>query len=210
MKKLRSRRPSPAMALAFVALMVALSGAAIALPGKGSVQGNDIKKNAITGKAVKNDSLTGSDVNESTLGQVPSAATSDSATTSDETARLLHWSTGEFPEGTDKTLLTIGGLTLTASCVADTTKTQLKYVVSGPADGFGEGLTHDLAPGSLPGIINSDADSASVDLLDAEDGGFMLGDASGVRVVGVLGGLVDGAGGASGICEAWGFATIDN
>jgi len=93
------RRPSPAMAVAFVALLAALSGTAIALPGKnsvdsgdiknGTIRGKDIHKNAVTGKKVKNgslagadvknDSLTGLDVNESTLAQVPSANTANSA-----------------------------------------------------------------------------------------------------------------------------------
>ena len=103
------RRPSPAMAVAFVALLAALSGTAVALPGKntvnsgdiknGQVKGKDIGKNTVTGKKVKNSSLTGGDVkneslaggdvtndslvgddiNESTLGKVPSAGTADLA-----------------------------------------------------------------------------------------------------------------------------------
>jgi hypothetical protein len=97
---LANRRPTPAMALAFIALLAALSGTAVALPGKNSVDSGDIKNkqvkgkdlanNAVAAKKVKNgsltgadikdDSLTGSDVNESTLGQVPSAANADNAT----------------------------------------------------------------------------------------------------------------------------------
>jgi hypothetical protein len=93
------RHPSPAMAVAFVALLAALSGTAVALPGKNTVDSGDIKKNAVrnadirknavngkkvknsslAGADVKNDSLTGNDINESTLGKVPSAATADLA-----------------------------------------------------------------------------------------------------------------------------------
>lgn len=103
------RRPSPAMAVAFVALLAALSGTAVALPGKNTVDSGDLKKNAVknadiaknavngkkvknsslasgdvkneslTGGDVKNESLTGSDINESTLGKVPSAAIADLA-----------------------------------------------------------------------------------------------------------------------------------
>ncbi len=93
MREFLARRPSPAMAVAFVALLAALSGTAIALPGRntvdsgdiinGQVKGKDIRNNAVTGKKVKNgaiktldvgdDTLTGADVNEGTLGQVPSA-----------------------------------------------------------------------------------------------------------------------------------------
>jgi hypothetical protein len=87
-----SGRPSPAMAVAFIALLAALSGTAVALPGKNTVDSGDIKKgnvkssdlaaNAVRGGKVRNgsltgadskdNSLTGADVDESTLGQVPS------------------------------------------------------------------------------------------------------------------------------------------
>jgi hypothetical protein len=98
---LAKRRPSPAMAVAFVALLAALSGTAVALPGKNSVDSADIKNkqvkgkdlasnavtsakiknNSITGADVLDDSLTGADINESSLGKVPSATNADSATT---------------------------------------------------------------------------------------------------------------------------------
>ena len=104
-----ARRPSPAMAVAFVALLAALSGTAVALPGKNTVDSGDLKKNAVkapdiarnavtgpkirngavtrskirngavNGQKVQDDSLTGTDINESTLGQVPSAASANSA-----------------------------------------------------------------------------------------------------------------------------------
>jgi hypothetical protein len=99
MRRFLASRPSPAMAVAFVALLAALSGTAIALPGtnsvdsgdikNGQVKGKDVGRNAVTGKKVKNrsltgadvrdNSLTGADINESTLGQVPSANTANSA-----------------------------------------------------------------------------------------------------------------------------------
>jgi hypothetical protein len=95
------RRPSPAMAVAFIALLAALSGTAVALPGRntvdsgdlkrGAVKAGDIGRNAVTGPKirngsvgsadVRNDGLTGTDINESALGQVPSANTANSATT---------------------------------------------------------------------------------------------------------------------------------
>jgi hypothetical protein len=90
-QKLMRRRPSPAMVVAFVALVAALGGSAVALPGKNKVDKNDIKKNAVGAKQIKtgavagseakNDSLTGADVDESSLAKVPSAAAADSATT---------------------------------------------------------------------------------------------------------------------------------
>ena len=71
------RSPSPSMAVAFIALVAALSGTAIALPGKntvdsgdlknGQVKGKDIGKNAVTAKKVKNGTLTGADVKDASL-----------------------------------------------------------------------------------------------------------------------------------------------
>ena len=99
MRRFFDRRPSPAMAVAFVALLAALSGTAVALPGINTVdsgdiknstirskdvrnnnlKGSDVRNGSLTGTDVKNDSLTGADINESTLGQVPSANTANSA-----------------------------------------------------------------------------------------------------------------------------------
>jgi hypothetical protein len=96
-----SGRPSPAMAVAFIALLAALSGTAVALPGKNTVDSGDLKKNAVktrdiarnavttpkirngavNSRKVRNNSLTGTDINESTLGQVPSANTANHANT---------------------------------------------------------------------------------------------------------------------------------
>jgi hypothetical protein len=87
------------MALAFVALLAALGGTAVALPGKNSVKkddiargavGNsDIARNAVTARKVKNRSITGRKrrlnavgggaVKESSLGKVPSAGSADTA-----------------------------------------------------------------------------------------------------------------------------------
>jgi hypothetical protein len=77
------------MGVAFVALLAALSGTAIALPGTNSVNSGDIVNNTVRGKDIRNgsvggkdikngsvksldvgdDSLTGTDINESTLDQ---------------------------------------------------------------------------------------------------------------------------------------------
>lgn len=83
------RLPSPAMAVAFVALLAALGGTAVALPGKnsvkkddiaaGAVNSSDIKNSSVLGKDVRNNTLTGLDVNEARLGKVPSAARADTA-----------------------------------------------------------------------------------------------------------------------------------
>lgn len=88
-RKLGRLRPSPALIVAVAALVFAVSGVAVALPGKNSVATKDIKKNAVTAAKIKdgavttsklgNDAVTGAKVNEATLGKVPSAGTADTA-----------------------------------------------------------------------------------------------------------------------------------
>jgi hypothetical protein len=82
-------RPSPAMVLAVIALIAALSGTAFAALGKNTVGSRQLKKKAVTtGKIannavnsakVANGSLTGTDINVKALGKVPSAESADSA-----------------------------------------------------------------------------------------------------------------------------------
>jgi hypothetical protein len=78
-----SRRPSPAMVVAVIALICALTGTAWAALGKNSVGSKQlksnavttakIKKEAVTAKKVKKDTLTGTQIDESKLGPVPVA-----------------------------------------------------------------------------------------------------------------------------------------
>ena len=109
----RRGRPSPAMAVAFVALLAALSGTAVALPGsntvdsgdlrRGAVKNADIARAAVTGSKIRNDAITGSKIqngtitgaklandtvtgaliNESTLGTVPRAERANTAGTAE-------------------------------------------------------------------------------------------------------------------------------
>jgi hypothetical protein len=76
------RRPSAAMLVAIVALVVAASGTAVA--ASKLVSGNSlIKKNSLSGNRLKNRSVTGAKIVVGSLGTVPSAAhasTADSAT----------------------------------------------------------------------------------------------------------------------------------
>ncbi len=72
-KAMRKARPSPAMVVAFVALLAALGGTAGALSGKNGVDNNDIKKNAVDSANIVKNGVTGDDAKESTFGEVPSA-----------------------------------------------------------------------------------------------------------------------------------------
>jgi hypothetical protein len=89
MKGLLARRPSPAMVVALIALVCALTGTAWAALGKNSVGTKQlknnavttakIKKEAVTAKKVKKHSLTGQNIDLAKLGTVPSATNATSA-----------------------------------------------------------------------------------------------------------------------------------
>jgi hypothetical protein len=82
-------RPSPAMIVAVIALVLALTGTAFAALGKNSVGSRQLKSksvttgkianNAVNGAKVANGSLTGQDINLSALGTVPTATSAASA-----------------------------------------------------------------------------------------------------------------------------------
>jgi hypothetical protein len=102
MRFILNHRPSPAMAVACIALTVALGGtsyAAITLP-KNSVGAKQLEKNAVTPVKVKANaitspkvaanSLTGADVNEASLGAVPSATNAINATNATNAANATN------------------------------------------------------------------------------------------------------------------------
>ena len=70
MKQLKSRRPSPAMVVAVIALVVALAGTAYAAQ---TINGGAIKKQTIGAGKLKHKTLTGYQINTNQLGVVPAA-----------------------------------------------------------------------------------------------------------------------------------------
>jgi hypothetical protein len=122
-------RVSPSMAVAFIALLLALSGAsyaAVKLPARSvgarelkpkAVTRAAIKANAVDGSKVAADALTGSDIKEASLGQVPSAASAASSTHAGAAAALdrvtYRAAAGSVPPG-DPTTNGLAGAT--ASC----------------------------------------------------------------------------------------------
>ena len=156
MSKLIPRRPSPAMALAFVALLAALSGTAIALPGKNSVQSNDIKRNAITSPKikknavrssdikkgavrssdVKNDSLTGADILEGSLGTVPSANVANSAAAAASFGGFGVQRIGPFnlAAGATRAVFSAAPFAITATCTVTATEIEAALVIDTSQD----------------------------------------------------------------------------
>jgi hypothetical protein len=210
-----SHRPSPALIVALIALVAALAGSAVALPGKNKVDKNDIKKNAIQGKQVKNDTLTGDDVDESTLGQVPSAATASSAANA-ENAGALNGLTRIPPttiaEGApEATLATVGAFTIGLACNSAATSAtgELRIRTSVADSGWESGADDDfnLDPGGF-GTLASHADNDAPDtptFSTPNDAAFgaMTPDAS-TALDGSLQLVVDGGPGLTGTCTAWG------
>src|SRR5215211_5404738 len=78
------RRPSPALVVAMLALLVGLSGSALAGDvvriAKGSLPGNRLKPRTVSGDRIKRNSLTSAEVAESRLSKVPLAARADVVT----------------------------------------------------------------------------------------------------------------------------------
>ena len=70
MREPGSRRPSPAMVVAIVALIVALAGTAYAAQ---TINGGAIMKQTIGGGKLKQNTLTGFQINTNKLGLVPAA-----------------------------------------------------------------------------------------------------------------------------------------
>ncbi len=70
MRILQNRRPSPAMIVALIALVVALAGTAYAAQ---TINGGAIKKQTIGGGKLKKKTLTGFQINTNKLGVVPAA-----------------------------------------------------------------------------------------------------------------------------------------
>ena len=70
----RLRLPSPAMAVALLALFVALGGTGYAVT---KINGKVLKDRSVPAKKLKKDQLTGTEINEGKLGKVPAAAQAD-------------------------------------------------------------------------------------------------------------------------------------
>src|SRR3954463_8009632 len=89
----RIKLPSPAMAIALLALFVALAGtgyAAVKVNGKNiknkTIAGKKLKNRTITGAKLKSNTLTGKQIKESKLATVPKAAAATTAGTANAVA----------------------------------------------------------------------------------------------------------------------------
>lgn len=153
------RRPSPALVVAVIALVVSCAGTAgarILITSKdvkdGSLQGKDIRANTITGRNVKGlsgrdvlkNGLDGSDIDEATLDTVPSATNATNATraTTAGTADAIkgvHFGRAYFKaqSGTGATVLfDEGGVRVQAACGTGGALAVNAVPTAGGADGL--------------------------------------------------------------------------
>ena len=159
-----------ALGTALLALVAATGGTALALPGKHSVQRNDLARNAVTSGQVKNDSLTGRDIDEATLalGKVAAAQTADRAGNG-----AVGITFRGAPDGRQVIVFNQGGLLLKATCTPATDLVLTMETTVNDAAVFAETHDHDgrgdLNSDDLPGITDQgDFDSGDLVLLDGE------------------------------------------
>ena len=70
MEKLRSRRPSAGTILGALALMVALGGTAIGLPGRAKIDRNDLRNNVVQSRHIVDGQVGSADVGNGQIGSV--------------------------------------------------------------------------------------------------------------------------------------------
>jgi len=213
-----SRRPSPALIVAVIALIAALAGGAVALPGNNKVDKNDIKRNAVKGKQVKDNALKGADVDESTLGRVPSAASAATTERAASAAALDGLTrippTSIVDNAGETTLATVGAFTITLACIdgPTTTTAQLRIRSSVEDSAWYSGSDSDtnLDPGgfgTLADHIDNDA-PLTPSFGPQADGKFGAVTPDGSTALdGSLQFMADGGPGLSGTCTAWGQIT---
>ncbi len=82
MKRIFSRKPSPALVIACIALFVAMGGVSYAVATgsidsraikDGSIRNKDFKNGTLRGQEAKRDGFGGGAIKESTLGKIPPA-----------------------------------------------------------------------------------------------------------------------------------------
>jgi hypothetical protein len=115
MHRIASRRPSAALVVATVALFVALGGVGYAAATIGSaaivdnsIKSKDVRNEGLRGKDVRADTLKGADVDESSLGQVPSAANADNAANAANAQSAVNAGNADTVGGIGPDALTIG------------------------------------------------------------------------------------------------------
>jgi hypothetical protein len=160
------------MVVAIAALVVAMTGSAVAGPLKTLISGSSIKKGSIAGNRLKNHTLTGTQINLKKLGTVPSAKVAASAKTAKTAtsatnattatnaqqldgqsatsflpaSKVLRWNF-TMNKGNAARTFTFGPLTFIATCVADGGNTNAELAVTTTESGTYVSRDPDAEPG---------------------------------------------------------------
>lgn len=118
---MKSLRPTPSSVIAVFAVIVAMSGTAVASSHITAVK---IKKHSISGNQLKNNTLGGKQINESKLGVVPLAAAAGSV----DGVSMVRVHSIVPSGGAETTIATFGRLKINFGCNASTNHTQLDAV----------------------------------------------------------------------------------
>ena len=151
-------RPSPAMVIALIALVLAMGGVSYGLATgsvdsreiknntirskdirKGQVRTSDVRNNNLSGADILDGSLTGADINEGALGTVPNAGhatnanSASTATNAASAATFAGLSPRRFApftlsNGETRQMASVGPFTLTATCTINAANTDIVAV----------------------------------------------------------------------------------
>lgn len=198
--KPRLSKPSPALVIACLALVMSMAGTGYAAA---KINGKNIKKGTVSGTALKKNTLGGTQIKESKLGTVPKAANADnaaSAANAANAAALQGTPAAGFARSAnfvrviasanvgdpDQTLVTHGDISVKFRCSNNGGNDILQLIATTTTDGAVleseedsiEPLNTDTAASSSE-LIN---DSTAENTFDAEDGyddtGFIMNAAS--------------------------------
>lgn len=149
MNWLKKRMPSPAMAVALVALVAALGGTAYAA---GRINGNSIEKQTIGAGKIKHKTLTGYQINTNKLGVVPSA----------QRASHTYWAVVNNPTGAgNATLARASDSGITATESGGAVNVVFPINISGCANVAGRNNAGTTVPGAGTAQTNTSAANAN-------------------------------------------------
>jgi hypothetical protein len=152
-KMFQGRRPSPAMAVAFLALLVALSGTAVALPGSRTVTAGDIKTKAVGKRAITAGGVGKSEAGPRSVGRselqdntVQSNKVDDNSLTGAASADSATTANGVGPNGVSTN--SIQNDAVTSAKFGAVTQREVTVVIADPdADGGTGNATASCLPG---------------------------------------------------------------
>ncbi|MCW2752064.1 MAG: hypothetical protein JWR83_3174 [Aeromicrobium sp.] len=156
-------RPSPALIVASLALLVATSGTAYATV---TIRGSSIADHSISGRKLINNTLTGTQIHESQLATVPHATSAK--TVGGITVRKVLYAP-KSNSATPTTILHIGGLVLTATCNNGDVRVQMTSTVDHAH--LASEMYNSAGGGGADGLHHSDfGPNSAIHLEDLGDG----------------------------------------